>query len=593
MSKNKYVKLSQREHILKRSETYVGSKNTEKMKMYVIKDNNLSNIQVEKREVNNNPAFIKLFDEILTNASDHAIRTNKVKMIKVIIGDSKISIENDGQTIPIKMHSVEKVYNAELIFSHLLTGENYDDNEQRVVGGRNGLGAKLVNVFSKKFKVECCDGKKLYRQWTKGNMGTIDKPEITKVVKGTKPYTRITYYPDYSQFDFNKLTDDLRSIMYKRCLDVAAYIPNVRISVDGKTIPVKKTSDWMKMHLPEGSEFFHEKLDNDWEVGIARSTEHGFESVSIVNGISTHKGGTHVNHISLNVSKDISEKLKKITWTDVKNKLFLFLICKVPNPTFDTQTKENLTNRMTTEIHKNSELGQSVMRKIMKSDIVKSILEEQEVKEKLQLKKMGGGKKSKVNFPKLQDANKAGTRESNKCHLFLCEGDCLHEDTEISVIRDSMKLDIKINDIMVDDVVITHKSNLSVVTSVSKKIKKSSKIYLKNGEILICSSNHKWFVYDIEKDDFLFMETHKLDLNRHKMIINKNVNFDSFLKIKKVNEISHHKYNMSILTEVDEILSTFNHKFSVIDKSDFSMKMVKCKDLDPDIHMIINYTSLS
>lgn len=425
MSQNKYVKLTPREHILKRSETYVGSKVTEKVKMYKIKNNDLNNIVVEKANVNHNPAFIKLFDEILTNASDHAIRTGKVKMIKVIIEDKKISIENDGPTIPIEMHPVEKVYNPELIFSHLLTGENYDDTEERVVGGRNGLGSKLVNVFSKKFKVECCDSKKLYRQWTRNNMMDIDDPEIIEVKdKEQKSFTRITYYPDYSQFDFDKITDDVRSIMYKRCLDVAAYIPDVRISVDGKTIPIKRISDFMKMHLPEGVDFFHEKLDNDWEVGVAYTTEHGFDQVSIVNGISTHKGGTHVNHVSLGLAKQISDKLKKkVSWIDVKNKLFLFLIAKVPNPTFDTQTKENLTNRMTSEIHQNAQMKDSTIKKIMKSDIVQSILDEAELREKLQLKRMGGGKKSKVNLPKLQDANRAGTRDSDKCHLFLCEGD--------------------------------------------------------------------------------------------------------------------------------------------------------------------------
>ena len=65
---NKYVKLTQREHILKRSETYVGSKTTEETEMYVIENNDLNNIKVIKKKINHNPAFIKLFDEILTNA---------------------------------------------------------------------------------------------------------------------------------------------------------------------------------------------------------------------------------------------------------------------------------------------------------------------------------------------------------------------------------------------------------------------------------------------------------------------------------------------------------------------------------------------
>jgi DNA topoisomerase-2 len=46
---------------------------------------------------------------------------------------------------------------SELIFGHLLTGSNYDDNIKKVTGGRNGFGAKLTNIFSKKFVVENTD----------------------------------------------------------------------------------------------------------------------------------------------------------------------------------------------------------------------------------------------------------------------------------------------------------------------------------------------------------------------------------------------------------------------------------------------------
>jgi DNA topoisomerase-2 len=424
MSNSKYVKLDHRTHVLKRSETYVGSKVTDKTKMYVIENNDLSNIRVVNKDVQYNPAFIKLFDEILTNASDHSIRTGKVKMIKILVDDNKISVENDGPTVPIELHPEENVYNPELIFGHLLTGENYDDTQDRVVGGRNGLGAKLTNIFSKKFIVECCDGKQRYKQTFKDNMTDIGEPEI--IDKKDSSYTKITYYPDYSQFDFDTLTEDLKSIIYKRCLDVAAYIPNVRISLNGKTLPVKRMSDYMKMHLPEDAEFFYEDLDNGWRVGVAKSQGYSFEQVSIVNGITTHKGGTHVNHISLQLSKDIADKFpKKIkaNWTDAKNKLFLFLVCQVPNPTFDTQTKENLTNRMTNEITGGCTISDRTVKKIMKSEIVKTILDEIELREKMALKRISGSKKKNIKMDKLVDANRAGTNDSEKCHLFLCEGD--------------------------------------------------------------------------------------------------------------------------------------------------------------------------
>ncbi len=62
------------------------------------------------------------------------------------------------------MHEKEKVYVPELVFGHLLTSSNYDDNELKVTGGRNGYGAKLTNIFSKQFTVTTADSKagKLY-----------------------------------------------------------------------------------------------------------------------------------------------------------------------------------------------------------------------------------------------------------------------------------------------------------------------------------------------------------------------------------------------------------------------------------------------
>ena len=52
------------------------------------------------------------------------------------------------------MHQKEKMYVPELIFGTLLTSSNYNDDDKKVTGGRNGFGAKLTNIFSKKFEIE-------------------------------------------------------------------------------------------------------------------------------------------------------------------------------------------------------------------------------------------------------------------------------------------------------------------------------------------------------------------------------------------------------------------------------------------------------
>ena len=75
-----------------------------------------------------------------------------------------ISIWNNGKGIPCEMHKEEKLYVPTLIFGHLLTSSNYDDTEKKVVGGRNGFGAKLCNIFSTKFTVETASNGKKFKQ---------------------------------------------------------------------------------------------------------------------------------------------------------------------------------------------------------------------------------------------------------------------------------------------------------------------------------------------------------------------------------------------------------------------------------------------
>ena len=65
-----------------------------------------------------------------------------------------IKVWNNGKGIPVVEHKVEKVFVPTLIFGHLLTSSNYNDDEKKMTGGRNGYGAKLCNIFSKKFIVE-------------------------------------------------------------------------------------------------------------------------------------------------------------------------------------------------------------------------------------------------------------------------------------------------------------------------------------------------------------------------------------------------------------------------------------------------------
>jgi DNA topoisomerase-2 len=118
--------------------------------------------KIVNRSISYVPGLYKIFDEILVNAADNIQRDPKgTTQIKISVDPQKnlITVRNNGKTIPVVLHPKEKIFVPEMVFGHMLTSSNYDDTIKKVTGGRNGFGAKLTNIFSKKFTVTCADSK--------------------------------------------------------------------------------------------------------------------------------------------------------------------------------------------------------------------------------------------------------------------------------------------------------------------------------------------------------------------------------------------------------------------------------------------------
>lgn len=425
-----YKKLSQLEHILLRPDTYIGS--AECVTQSITVWDSISSRMVV-RDVTFPPGLYKIFDEILVNAADHKQRCPEMKSIRVEIDpeNNLISVWNDGKGIPIEMHEKEGVYVPELIFGHLLTSSNYDDNEKKVVGGRNGYGAKLANIFSCEFVVETADSERgrKYKQVFKNNMSVIGKPSVTNGSKKDS-WTKITFYPDLAKFGMTYLNDDITAVMKKRVYDIAGTNPSLKVFVNGERIPVKSFKDYISLYTDQNIEipFMHDRSGDRWEVAVGAS-QGQLEQVSFVNCIWTIKGGTHVIHvvdqIVTKISDHISKKNKgmKLKPHQIKSHLSVFVNCLVENPAFDSQTKETLTTRPS-QFGSKFVLSEEFFKKILKSGIVENILAFAKFKQSRELTKTDGGKKARVlGIPKLDDANKAGGREASKCTLILTEGD--------------------------------------------------------------------------------------------------------------------------------------------------------------------------
>lgn len=429
-----YQKLTQREHILKRGNMYIGSPLKQTEEMWVVK-----NGKIEKQFVEYTPGFLKIFDEVLTNATDHAARDSTLDKIKVDYSkeSGEISVMNTGTGIPVVVNKDHNMYVPELIFGHLLAGSNYDDTQQRIGAGVNGLGAKLASVYSKKFIVETIDsenGLKFVQEFT-DNMEHRKNPKITK--NSGKSYTKITFVPDYTRFGMNGLEEDTVKLIDKRVYDcIACTDKNVNIYLNGEKLKGKGLADYVKYYFDENSQVktFYEsssqKIGNNefvWEYIIVPWDK--FEQISFVNGNSTYQGGRHVDHIVNQITSkiktylEIKKKLKEIKPGMVKDKLFLFLRATVVNPQFSSQTKEFLTTQ-TKDFGCRVEVTDSFITKLQKSSITEDLVELCKMKETIALAKTTDGtKKSKIYIPKLEDALWAGTAKSDQTTLILTEGD--------------------------------------------------------------------------------------------------------------------------------------------------------------------------
>ncbi|XP_070584241.1 DNA topoisomerase 2-beta isoform X3 [Erythrolamprus reginae] len=359
-----YQKKTQLEHILLRPDTYIGSVEPLTQLMWVFDED----IGMNCRDVTFVPGLYKIFDEILVNAADNKQRDKNMTCIKISIEPESniISIWNNGKGIPVVEHKVEKMYVPALIFGQLLTSSNYDDDEKKVTGGRNGYGAKLCNIFSTKFTVEtaCKEYKHSFKQ-----------------VNGFRSYVDLY----------------------------------VKDKLDETGLALK---------------IIHELANERWDVCLTLS-EKGFQQISFVNSIATTKGGRHVDYVVDQIVGKLIEVVKKknkagvsVKPFQVKNHIWVFINCLIENPSFDSQTKENMTLQPKSFGSK-CQLSEKFFKAASNCGIVESILNWVKFKAQTQLnKKCSSVKHSKIKgIPKLDDANDAGGKHSLDCTLILTEGD--------------------------------------------------------------------------------------------------------------------------------------------------------------------------
>lgn len=446
-----YQQKTDKQHILDNPDTYIGSVEKVDSEMWVFDEETQ---RIVLKVIEYVPGLYKLFDEGVVNARDHVVRMiqSKAENKKVVTAietgvsaDGLITIENDGNGIDVAKHPDNGLWIPEMIFGHLRTSTNYDKDEKRTVGGKNGFGFKLVLIWSTEGSIETVDhvrGLKYYQEF-KSNLDVICPPVITKC-KG-KPYTKVTFKPDYVRLQMaGGLSADMLALLKKRVYDIGAVtdqsVKKVKVLYNSAPVPVKNFQQYIDLYLgvkdaekPETRRVYESGAaisDSEgprWEYAVGLSASHEFVQVSFVNGICTHKGGKHVDYIMGQITRKLVEYIEKkkkvkVNASAIKEQIVLFLRCDIENPAFDSQTKDFM-NTPSAKFGSACSVSDGFIEKVAKMGVMDMACSLTEAKESKAAKKTDGAKTKTVRgIPNLIDANFSGTEKSKDCILILCEG---------------------------------------------------------------------------------------------------------------------------------------------------------------------------
>jgi DNA topoisomerase-2 len=433
-----YQQKTDKQHILDNPDTYIGSVETIDADIYVFDEGSQSIVQ---KNIQYNPGLYKLFDEGIVNARDHVVRMiqsadeskKNVTFIETTVGeDGTITITNDGNGIDVAKHPENNLWIPEMVFGHLRTSTNYNKDEKKIVGGKNGFGFKLVLIWSTYGRIETVDhvrGLK-YVQEFKSNLDEICEPVITKC-KSAKPYTTVTFRPDYQRLGSGTtLTSDMLALIKKRVYDIAAVTDHsakkIKVIYNGAQVPIKNFQQYIDTYLASNKKVYEEASER-WEYAVALSPTHEFQQVSFVNGICTFKGGKHVEYITGQITRKIAEYIEKkkkvkVAPSSIKEQIIVFVRCDIENPAFDSQTKDCM-NTPVGKFGSSCTVSDAFIEKVAKMGVMDMACSLTEAKETKQAKKTDGAKTKTVRgIANFMDANWSGGPQSKDCILILCEG---------------------------------------------------------------------------------------------------------------------------------------------------------------------------
>jgi DNA topoisomerase-2 len=289
-----YETMTHVEHVLRVPDTYIGSSQATALERFVYVPDANDAYHMERRHVRTCEGIERLFLEILSNSVDNIIATrhlsdsveskktllsSKVPLVTVNVNATTVTIRNSGEPIPIAPHPSSTpdklVLVPLLIFGQLLSSSNYNTDVARVGAGRNGYGAKLTNIYSKRFSVKIGDperGQEFEATWI-NNMSKIESVSSTpgfsydptskiwvskakdtakrgKSKSFSSPaYVEVSYEVDFERFSLTENTPDLIGVFSRFVFDYS-FTTKILIMFNNKLMDARNPRSFAAEYFP-------------------------------------------------------------------------------------------------------------------------------------------------------------------------------------------------------------------------------------------------------------------------------------------------------------------------------------------------------
>ena len=395
--------------------------------------------------------------EAVDNAVDEHLAGHCSRMDVTIHFDGSVTVEDNGRGIPTGKHAEmskklgKEISAAEVVMTVLHAGGKFDHSSYKVSAGLHGVGVSAVNAVSEWFKMEIRrEGHVYFQEFRRG----VPVAPLAVIGDTDRVGTRHTFKPDHEIFSMTEFTYDLLASRLRELSFLnAGFVITLTDEREGGRADTFEYQGGIREfieHLNKAKEPVHEKVVNimadhpsenggvmQIEIALQWNSSYGEQIFCYTNNVHNRDGGTHLTGFKAGLtrvfntygaSQNLFKEVKNgLTGEDIREGLTAVVSVKLPDPSFDSQTKSKLVSsevKGVVETVVGEKLGAffeenpSTARKIMEKAVLAAKAREAARKAREVVRK--GTMDYTSLSGKLADCQ---SRDPAQCELYIVEGD--------------------------------------------------------------------------------------------------------------------------------------------------------------------------